>query len=208
MSVITDKQVLSAIRETQPDPSTPANWPRQLRCCITRAKQVGVEVPWDSQSDPLDVWMRLNYALSLRARKVDKPEEYFITFTVPDKEEHRDPKRVLFRALTFAKRYSAQFSWCLELTKSGFPHVHMLVKPNTTYLLSTVKKKINSMNLNFGQGKWMQKARRREQVLSYMSKIESKPNQAYLDKWGLNKNQGDLEDLKKVSVLGDFRCDM
>lgn len=193
-----DDDVRQAIRDSKIDETTPANWPIALRKCIWRAKQAGVTVEWNETSDPIDVWTRLNFALSRAAHKNKKPEEYFITFTVPVKEEHKDPKRVLIRALHFAKRYSAQFQWCLELNKEGMPHVHMLVKPNTSYALSVVKKKVNSMNLNFGKAKWFQKARKREDVLNYIKKHETKPEPGYLKKWGIDIFKGDLQDLKNM----------
>lgn len=193
-----DERVRAQIRSSIPDPDTPAHWPRALRKCIYMAKQAGVTVLYGPEDDPHDVWLRLNIALSERAHATTRPSEYFVTFTVPTTEEHRDPRRVLSRASSFSKRYAAQISWCLEVTKKGFPHVHMLVKPVESYKVLTCKRKqIAAMNNNYCQGKdWLMKARSRAAVEKYIAKKETKPEQDYMDRWGLTHYFGSMDSLE------------
>jgi len=105
---------------------------------------------------------------------------YFITYT--EHESVKDPTRVLKSALRCIKSKAVgatQWAYCLELTQTGTPHVHIRLN---TEKYPDYKKCIGAFNDGFRYDVQMDKGG----TAAYVVKKETKPSPAWLASKGLD----------------------
>lgn len=135
----------------------------------------GIVIPEFEDETTQLIWLNEQ---CLKIHQGNNGHRYFVTITSQDE----DPSCCIGTYHYLRERYNVEHA-CLELTKEGKPHVHVLLQTDKYLNKEHIYKKNGK---NYVDVRKVRTELDKVKVSKYIHKAESKPSTSYLTRWGLD----------------------